>query len=471
MRLLIAIIGLALSSGTYAQEAGGSGGGKAEPEGTDPQSGRPEIQQHRWDEDWRPLCDPARRTEPLDRLKCITLAPGATLTLSGELRERFETVDAPGFGIGQPSEDVLLHRSWLGADLRLGESARAFVELGYLDQTGRRGEPLPTDVDRLDVLQAFVDVSAQLAGGQATLRAGRMEMTFGSSRLVAIREGPNAHQTFDGARAFWEKGDYRLDTFLVRPTENRPGTFDNDADRNERFWGIYGTGPLAGPLKADLYYLGYRRRMAAFAAGEGREERHSLGARLFGESGGWDWDVEAFYQCGSFGSGRIRAWTLATDAGFTFEETALKPRVGLKADIASGDGDLDDDTLRTFNALYPKQPYFSEANLATPANIMDLHPSLELQFKEDLTLGVGAVFQWRHRREDAIYLANLAQVDGTAGGSARYIGTQLVTDLEWKVTPQLTLRTHYVRFERGGAVREAGGRDVNFLLVSTAFRF
>jgi hypothetical protein len=296
-------------------------------------------------------------------------------------------------------------------------------------------------------------------------------MTFGSSRLVAIRDGPNAHQTFDGARAFWERSDYRVDAFLVRPTENQPGAFDNDADGDEQFWGAYGTGPVAGPLKADLYYFGYRRDAASFAAGEAREERHSFGARLFGESGGWDWDVEGVHQFGDFGSGRIRAWTLASDTGFTFEAAPLSPRLGLKADIASGDDDLGDDTLGTFNPLYSKQPYFSEANFATLANIMDLHPSLELQVAENLTVGVGAVFQWRHRREDAIYLANLEEVEGSAGGSARYVGSQVVADVEWQVSPQLTLRTHYVHFERGGAVRQAGGRDANFLLVSTAFKF
>jgi hypothetical protein len=40
-----------------------------------------------------------------------------------------------------------------------------------------------------------------------------------------------------------------------------------------------------------------------------------------------------------------------------------------------------------------------------------------------------------------------------------------------QVTHQLTLRTHYVHFERGSAVCQAGGRDVKFLLVPTGFKF
>lgn len=164
------------------------------------------------------------------------------------------------------------------------------------------------------------------------------------------------------------------------------------------------------------------------------------------------------YQFGTFGPGRIRAWTLATDTGFMVEDAPLKLRFGLKADIASGDGNLEDNTLGTFNPLNPKQPYFSEANLATAANIMDIHPSLEFELRPDLTLSVGVIFQWRHRNVDAIYLAELTEDEGSAGGSAQHIGTQMVADVEWKVAP--THVTHSLRaFRAGGAVREAGGSD------------
>lgn len=468
-KIITLVIALAIPVAGSAQEAGGSGGGKAEPEMSP--TGRPEIQWHRWDEDWRAFCDPLLRTEPLDRLKCMRLGRGATLTLSGEIRERYETVDNPGFGIEQSSDQVLLHRAWVGADLRFGDRARAFVEVGYLDQNGRKGEPEATDINRFDVFQAFVDVNAPVGQGQATLRAGRMEMSFGSQRFVSVREGPNAHRTFNGARAFWERSGHRIDTFITRPTAIERDSFDDSADANERFWGVYNTMPIGGPFKLDTYYFGYRRSTATYAAGEGLEKRHSVGARLFGESSGWDWDFEGVYQFGDFNSGRIRAWTLATETGFTFKSMPFEPRLGLKADIASGDADLGDDTLNTFNPLYPKQPYFSDANLATLANLMDLHPSLEFEFGSGVTFGVGAIFQWRNRRADAIYLANVSEVEGSAGGSGQFIGTQLVADIEWQVSPRLTLRSQYVHFRSGAAVRQAGGRDVDFVLASVALKF
>src|SRR3712207_7967115 len=56
-------------------------------------------------------------------------------------------------------------------------------DLGTAFAAGRAFGDGPTDEDRLDLIQGFVDVSAPVAGGRATLRAGRQEVTLGSSRL------------------------------------------------------------------------------------------------------------------------------------------------------------------------------------------------------------------------------------------------------------------------------------------------
>src|SRR5438874_1430352 len=81
----------------------------------------------------------------------------------------------------------------------------------------------------------------------------------------------------------------------------------------------------------------------------------------------------------------------------------LRPRFGLKADIASGDRNLADQTLGTFNALFPKGAYFSEADLLGPYNLMDLHPSVELHLTKSLKLTPDADFFWRQSTHDGIY--------------------------------------------------------------------
>ncbi len=434
---------------------------------------RPDFRPHRFDEDWRALCTAAQRSRPLDALKCLQLAPAATLTLGGELRERFDAALNPGFGLTQPRESAFQHRALLHGDLRLDDTLRAFVQLGYFDQSGRDAGATPTDVDRLDVTQGFLDLSLPVGSGVATFRGGRQELSFGSSRLVAVREGPNARRSFDGARLFWAGSDYRADFFYARPIEIRSGRFDDRAIRGEVFWGAYATGPVAGfsGLGVDFYFLGYRRDNARFALAAGDERRYTLGTRLFGSKAGFDWDLEAAYQSGDFGPDAIRAWTIASDVGYTFQGIALTPRFGLKADIASGDSDPLDGRLGIFNALYPKLPYFSDANLIAPANVMDIHPSLALSVSPTITVQLGWNALWRQTTGDAIYTTPLRAVPMTAGRPGRFIGHQGILGIDWQPTPNVGVSAEYVHFEPGTALERANGRTVDYIKLSTAYRF
>ncbi len=86
----------------------------------------------------------------------------------------------------------------------------------------------------------------------------------------------------------------------------------------------------------DLYYLGLDRKRAHFEQGAGREQRHSIGARLWAHRQAWDEDVEATYQWGSFAVGGIQAWAVASEIGYSKPSRPLKPRVALEVNVESG---------------------------------------------------------------------------------------------------------------------------------------
>ena len=127
------------------------------------------------------------------------------------------------------------------------------------------------------------------------------------------------------------------------------------------------------------------------------ELRHTIGARLFGNLERFDLNLEGAWQWGSFGSQRIRAWTLSADIGYSLQSLPGSPRLGLKADAISGDHDPSDRTLGTFNPLFPRLPYFSEANIATPANLLDIQPSISFTLPRDVT----ATLSWNGLRKYA----------------------------------------------------------------------
>lgn len=118
----------------------------------------------------------------------------------------------------------------------------------------------------------------------------------------------------------------------------------------------------------DLYYLGYDRKAGRFDHGVGHELRHSIGTRLWGNPGAWDYNFELVYQFGDFANGNIRAWTVASD------------------------------------------------------NHIDLHPSLELDLTKRLTLTPDLDFFWRQSTQDGIYNVAGALIRSGRTSNARYIG-------------------------------------------------
>ena len=172
------------------------------------------------------------------------------------------------------------------------------------------------------------------------------------------------------------------------------------------------------------------------------------------------------------GSLDIRAWTVASDIGLRFPDVRLQPRLGIKADIASGDANPNDGRLQTFNALYPKAAYFSEASLLAPANLMDVQPTLTLTPRQGLTTEFGWQLAWKHRRNDAIYTTPtpLSAIPGSAG-TARRIGQQFKWETTWKASPHWQWQGQLAWFEAGPGLRQSGGRNTLFASVVGAWQW
>ena len=217
------------------------------------------------------------------------IEPNASVTVGGELRERYESTRNAGFGLSSPAHnDYLLHRASVFADLRRGDKLRGLVEVVAGFASGWKGSPPPTQDDPLDLLQAYVEPSIPLARGKLAVRAGRQELSLGSSRLVSIRESPNIRRAFDGVRTTWTRGEGRsLDAFLVLPVSPEDGIFDDASAADRQFWGVYATRPV-GAVPRDRCVLsrarssgrGLRARPGTRAAEHGRSARVRRARRL-----------------------------------------------------------------------------------------------------------------------------------------------------------------------------------------------
>jgi hypothetical protein len=393
-----------------------------------------------------------------------------SVSAGGQVRQQYERFANEEWGAEVPDESgYWLQRYMFHVDAKISPRVRLYGELKSGIEIGRAGGPRRPDEDRLDVHQAFVDISL----GPVTTRVGRQELAFGSQRLVAVRDGPNTRQTFDGADIVIVHSRWRVDGFAARYVSTDDGVFDDSSDTGRSVWGVYAVRSLdrTGATGVDVYYLGYRRTHATFQQGEGRERRHSWGARLWRTSGPIDYNLEVVAQTGRFGNGDIRAWTIASDTGYRIE-AAGSPRVGLRADITSGDRNPGDTRLGTFNPLFPKGAYFGLIASAGPANHMDLHPQLSVRPRGDLVLTTSWLFFWRQHVGDGIYGLPGNLLRSADGTQARFVGHSPGVEAEWQATERLTLTGNASLFTAGPFIEASGpARPTRFVAGWVKYRF
>ncbi|MEM6605038.1 MAG: alginate export family protein [Pseudomonadota bacterium] len=426
----------------------------------------PAFKFFRWDEDYRYLSD-VEHPSVYGHLKYLELSDTTHLSFGGSLRERVNHYQNDLFGLRPDTDgELLLSRLLFHGNLHVNENARVFIELGrhYAHDAGL--SPGPFDEDELDITQAFVDVSLS----NTTLRIGRQEMSLGSTRLVGVRDGPNVRRSFDGFRldTSWRSADLRL--FALQEVRVGEGAWNNQGNSGEEFWGIYGS--VNSRLgRFDAYYLRSNRDSATYAQQVADETRHSFGLRAFGRRGAWDWDWEVIYQNGSTAEKDIQAWTAASITGYRFDSLPWRPRIALSTNIASGDKNLDDGSIETFNPLYPNLMYFEEAAILAPQNFVNFEPEVTVYPSSRLSISFDWDFFWKAEKEDSVYVRGLRPLPGTQRSEGRFVTHVPSLSIDYRLNRHISMDLSYSRFFAGEVIDDAGGTDVNFLKLEFRFTF
>ncbi|NWD76931.1 alginate export family protein [Pseudomonas gingeri] len=434
---------------------------------------RPAIKANRWQEDWSALANPQLRTESLDSLKYIALSsynPATYLSLGATLRERFESNDASGFGSkGVARDSYLLQRFQVHADLHFNEHWRLFTQLEdarAYDKTTLSS----ADQDRADLRLAFLEYTRKFDSNTLKARVGRQDFAFDLQRFVSSRDGPNVRQSFDAAWANWETGTWRFSGFVSRPVQyfdDRP--FDDKSDSTFQFHMLRAERLVWGGNELSAYYALYEHDAARYLDASGNEHRNVFDARFAGAAAGFDWDIEGMGQSGSVGAKTIRAWAAGSRAGYTLSTLPWRPRVGIQMDIASGDSHPGDQTLGTFNPLFPNGYYFSLAGYTGYANLIHVKPSITVTPISKLSVMTAVGLLWRQTTEDAVYVQPNLPVSGTAGQGNRWTGAYGQMRTDYAFNANLTGAIEAVHYQIGQSLRNAGGHDSNYLGVELKF--
>jgi hypothetical protein len=458
---------LMLTIGAVAGSAVAADSAPASAAATD--AGSPPASPFRYDDDPTVYAN-ALRDEPYAELKYIPLGSQDYLSFGADLRERVEASDVGLLGFRDPDPDAYdLHRLLVFADLQLGPDLRGFIQLGDEEEVGRTPGPAPTDVDQLDLSQAFVDASANLAGGRATLRLGRAEMSFDDGAIIGLRDGPNVRQVWDGARLTYVAGPWRWDAFAVAPVSVQPGVFDDRPLHDQSIEGVHLTVAPAGNLAADAFYYHNLNPQVSLYGASGEERTDTFGLRLRGSRGALDGSVGGIGQTGDADGREVRAFALHGDVGWRFANLPWAPHVTLRGDVLSG-GDPKGAHIATFNALYPNVAYSTEATIEAPANLIQSGLVASADPLRTVILAYTLEGLWRYSTRDAFYAAPLFPLVRPTASNDAYSGLEQQIEASWRLSAFVTLKAAYVHFSAGDFIRRGGGHDEDFGMTSISFR-
>ena len=378
------------------------------------------------------------------------------LVFSGQIRARAETTSIESYAtpLKRRGYDTTLLRTRLGVAVDAGRGIKAFAQLQDSRNWGSEAS-VSANTANVDLHQGYMDV-LDLFDRPLDARVGRFELQYGDQRLVSPLDWSNIGRAWDGARLRWRGEGFTMDVFetVVREV--------NIAKRNGHFWGLYASCKALPRHEFDAYALGRDQGDDSFTNEHGTRGNRSdrtLGARVKGANGSYDYSGEADWQFGRTAGQRVRAWALAATAGRTFD-AKLKPRVGLEYDFASGDADPSDNQTQTFDPLYPFQHFYQGyQDVFAWRNGHDFKASVSADPMPDWRVQADYHHFRLHRSLDAWYDATGAPIARSAGGTAgKTVGDEVDLHVKGRFRNVVGLWFGVSRFFAGPFVRATTGR-------------
>lgn len=434
----------------------------------------------RWAEDWRKMADPAKRNDPLDRLKFLPLDSDGEvyLTLSGELRLRVNHTTNPNLRERRAQRQDI-NRIVAGADLHIGPHFRAYGELAHGGIAGVELGTVPANLrNDLVVQQAFVEGNAEIEDVTIGARYGRQEFSDGLNLLVVQRDNNTIRFALNGIRG-WARGSHvRADLYDFKFTRfGQGGVSDDRTDDRNRFSGVtvgtvLPTDLLGGSkLFFDPFYWRLRRSEATWGSTAVDERRHYVGARLWGDVGPLTLDWTVNHQGGDYDDRPIDAWQGFFAQTYRIRKGASAPRIGFHADYATGGGSYNGGTLRAATAPFGNNIYYSYQLFLTPTNLIAIAPNVSATVLPKVRLTAEYQWAWRENTSDAVYRANGSAFAGTQAVDAARIAESIRLQAVWTISPRVSFTGRYEHLQAGPSLTRAGYRSSDFFAGWLSFRF
>ena len=153
----------------------------------------------------------------------------------------------------------------------------------------------------------------------------------------------------------------------------------------------------------------------------------------------------------------------------------MKARIGLAANISSGDKNSSDNKLNTYNLLYAKPAY----GLAIPlgsANMISIYPYIKINPVPKLNILTQVFFLQINSDQDGLYSPSMIMVrpqpETFSNSSSMYMGTFFVLETSYQYSENFSLSFDASYFNAGGFLKETGkGKDLTYVSFKSTFKF
>ena len=428
-----------------------------------------------FDTDFRYLDDPKTPAQDfLEQLHRVHLGDNWLFATGGEFRWRH--MHETNARLSGKTNDYDLLRTRVFMDLWYQDRFRAFVEYLDADTLNENLPPNITDVDRSDLLNAFIEMKVWDDGcSKAYVRGGRQELLFGSQRLISPPEWLNTRRTFNGVRAYYQSPKWDVDLFwrnrsfptlpistpwtTIRTSRGSGRRTDPRKTRPATSTTCSSTTPTTSPSKGSS--------CAPYNV-------HTLGTRWVGDKDHWLYDVELMAQLGDRGEHHILAGAASAGVGYHFACLPMNPVAWLNYDYASGDQNPNVSDFHTFNQLFAFGHYYlGWLDLVGRQNIHDVSAHLHL----NPTKWISANFQFHHFElacaKDALYNAagNAIRRDPT-GNAGRSVGNEIDVIVNFHLSRRTDVLVGYSRLFAGNFIEDTGpGADPELFYVMYNYRW
>lgn len=396
------------------------------------------------------------------------------LELSGNHRLRYETLQNYDFIYNRPAvdghadndDDRLLSRFRLYLDLKpcpglemhvTFQDSREFgselIDHDVLDRSYKNGWQNKTDIH-----EAWLKL--QLGDCPAWLQVGRMQMNYGDHRLLSGANWGNNARAFDVVKLIWQQGDMTLDLFAGNVVQVDSNAWDH-SNENDDLLGAYASIKNLPQGTQDVYFL-YRDNE------DTDREIYTVGTRIDGKSGAYDWNMEGAYQWGSVRahgdndrheSIDHEAWAVYGEVGYTCQAAPRTPRLCLGYAYATGDGDPHDDENNTFDQLFPSNHARGRFGHMDRFSWRNMHcPAVKLSWNQfdNLKIQTNWHFFWLDEEDtDAWYSGGGAAIRNANGADvSKFVGHELDIAATYTISDRASLELGYSHFFANDYVRD-----------------